>query len=155
MCLIGVEVEASAGKKLTRIFFSWMDCLLVCSMCDHSNHCQPRPHVTRGGKHTRDATLVNSLSAVTRTDCTRNLSRHFASAGGSSFIACRRTTVMRQPSAGTPRKPYSSISILLTSTSCPGSMRPELGLTQYLHHDISAEWGYERCGLCTALARWF
>jgi hypothetical protein len=38
-------------------------------------------------------TLVNSLSEVTTTDWTRNLSRHFASRGGSSFIACRRTAL--------------------------------------------------------------
>jgi hypothetical protein len=28
-------VEASAGRNWTRIFFSWMADLLVCSTCDH------------------------------------------------------------------------------------------------------------------------
>lgn len=36
--------------------------------------------------------LVNSLSAVTATDWTKNLSLHLASSGGSCFIACKRTT---------------------------------------------------------------
>jgi hypothetical protein len=35
--------------------------------------------------------FVNSLSAVTATDCTKNLSLHLASKGGSCFIAWRRT----------------------------------------------------------------
>lgn len=40
---------------------------------------------------TIDVTLENSKSPVIATDCTRNLSLHFASAGGSSFIACSKT----------------------------------------------------------------
>lgn len=40
---------------------------------------------------TTDAMLANSLSAVMGADWTRNLSLHFASSGGSDFIACRRT----------------------------------------------------------------
>ena len=33
---VGLEgVEASAGRNWTRIFFSWMEDLLVCSTCDH------------------------------------------------------------------------------------------------------------------------
>lgn len=74
------------------------------------------------------AILVNSLSAVTATDCTKNLSRHFASAGGSTFIACNKT-VARQ------HKPEYSIVLAhepVTSTSLPGSIRPEFGRTQYL-----------------------
>jgi hypothetical protein len=35
--------------------------------------------------------FVNSLSDVTATDWTRNLSLHFASKGGSTFMAWRRT----------------------------------------------------------------
>ena len=31
--------------------------------------------------------------------------------------------------------------VLWTSTSSPGSMRPELGRTQYLHDSVSAKWG--------------
>lgn len=42
-------------------------------------------------KHTIDVTFANSMSLVTATDWTRNLSLHLASAAGSSFIACRRT----------------------------------------------------------------
>lgn len=42
-------------------------------------------------KLTIEAMFVNSLSAVTATDCTRNLSLHLASRGGSCFIAWRRT----------------------------------------------------------------
>ncbi len=42
------------------------------------------------------ATLENSLSGVTATDWTRNLSRHLASSGGSSFIAWSRTTGSHQ-----------------------------------------------------------
>lgn len=40
---------------------------------------------------TMDWMLVNSLSAVTATDCTRNLSLHLISKGGSCFMAWRRT----------------------------------------------------------------
>jgi hypothetical protein len=83
---------------------------------------------------TREATFANSLSALTRTDCTRNLSRHLASGAGSSFIACRRTVVICQRAAGTPWGRAYKRDILCTSTSLPGSMRPLLGLTQYLEH---------------------
>ena len=77
-------------------------------MCDHykkqSGSCaRHRDQDSAAGERTRDPTLVNSLSAVTRTDCTRNLSRHFASGGGSSFIAWRRTTCTCQSAAETPR----------------------------------------------------
>lgn len=41
--------------------------------------------------------FVNSLSAVTATDWTKNLSLHFASKGGSCFIACRRTAGISAP----------------------------------------------------------
>lgn len=44
-----------------------------------------------GGVFTIEPVFVNSLSAVTATDWTKNLSLHFASKGGSCFIACRRT----------------------------------------------------------------
>jgi hypothetical protein len=40
--------------------------------------------------------FANSLSAVTATDWTRNLSRHLASKGGSCFIACKRTAMAHQ-----------------------------------------------------------
>lgn len=46
--------------------------------------------------HTIEATFENSLSAETATDWTRNLSRHLASSGGSSFIAWRRTVIGSQ-----------------------------------------------------------
>ena len=67
---VGVAVEPSAGKKSTRIFLSWMAHFDV-----FSTFCQIA------------VTLDISLSAVIATDCTRNLSRHLASGGGSSFIA--------------------------------------------------------------------
>jgi hypothetical protein len=34
LALAGVEASP-AGRKRTRIFFSWIDDLAVCSMCDH------------------------------------------------------------------------------------------------------------------------
>ena len=40
---------------------------------------------------TIDGTLPDSLSGVMAIDCTRNLSLHLASSGGSSFIAWSRT----------------------------------------------------------------
>lgn len=67
---VGVAIEPSAGKKSTRIFLSWMAHFDV-----FSTFCQMA------------VTLDISLSAVIATDCTRNLSRHLASGGGSSFIA--------------------------------------------------------------------
>jgi len=105
-----VVITSSAGRKLTRIFFSWIDDLDVCSMLDQT-----------------DGILLNSLSPGTATDWTRNLSRHFWSNGGSSFIACSKTC---------------------TSTSEPGSIRPEFGLTQYCFGAVvftlnatGSEWG--------------
>ena len=46
---------------------------------------------TRQHKHTMEAILEKSLSAVTTTDRTKNLSLHRVSRGGSSFIPWRRT----------------------------------------------------------------
>ena len=74
-----------------------------------------------------DATLGPSISDGMPTDCTRNLSRHLASGGGSSRMACSRTAMVSairaQAAAGT---------VPCTSTWLLGSMRPELGRTQYL-----------------------
>ena len=42
-------------------------------------------------RQTTDGMFELSFSPGTATDWTRNLSRHFASGGGSSFIACNRT----------------------------------------------------------------
>lgn len=90
---------------------------------------------------TKDPTLVNSLSAVISTDCTRNLSRHLASGGGSSFIAWSRTGRMCQFAAILHLFARSLACILWTSTSLPGSMRPLFGLTQYLEFPSQLLWG--------------
>ena len=53
----------------------------------------PLPLINSGGDQpllyrlTIDAMLAKFLTSLTATVCTRNLSRHFASSGGSSFIA--------------------------------------------------------------------
>lgn len=41
----GAPEVPSAGRKMTRIFFSWMVCLAVCSMWLHCNPISPRPRV--------------------------------------------------------------------------------------------------------------
>lgn len=82
----------------------------------------------QGQDRTSEPTLLNSLSAETPTVCTRNLSRHFASGAGSSFIAWSRTESYSQSC------PELEIVMVLpwTSTLPPASMRPEFGRTQYL-----------------------
>ena len=72
--------------------------------------------------------FVNSLSAVTATDWTKNLSLHFASGGGCSFIACKRTVYSQHSDIPA----YTKWSMPETSTSFPGSILPEFGRTQYL-----------------------
>lgn len=88
----GTDAEV-AGRKAHRIFCSWIAFL-------SSFSTMPQISVR----------LVVSLSGVMMVDCTRNLSRHLADDGGSSFMGCKRTW---------------------TSIFSPGSMRPELGRTQY------------------------
>lgn len=147
-------VSSIAGRKMTLIFFSWMDCFEVCSMCDHFEHVSQR-HMCCKGKHTRDATLVNSLSAVTSTDCTKNLSRHFASGGGSSFMACKRTGHTSACCRNPAGDGIEGFPVLCTSTSLPGSMRPELGLTQYLRAGYQQGGGDRGVRMRTASVPWF
>ena len=70
---LAAEPKPPAGRKFTRIFRSWMDDFAVFSTLDQIV-----------------ATFEASPFSI-RTDWTRNLSRHLASRGGSSFIAWSKT----------------------------------------------------------------
>jgi hypothetical protein len=75
----------------------------------------------RDGRLTISATLVASRSAVIAMLCTRNLSRHLKSAGGSLFIACRRTVAGRQQLWGRDGMERRALDFdLLASLDTPG-----------------------------------
>jgi len=80
------------GKSREFSSLGWLLCWSAqcasTAMCISNDH----KHAT-DGNHTNADTLLNSFSAVMETDWTKNLSRHFASGAGSSFIAWRRTVL--------------------------------------------------------------
>jgi hypothetical protein len=95
----GPDAPLSAGRKITRIFLSWIELFGADSHYNRSQYNSKKgpPPSTRGlgvrelRPRTISETLVNSLSASMGIAWTRNLSRHLASAGGSAFIAWRST----------------------------------------------------------------
>lgn len=78
----------SWDNQFTRILRSW-----TADLGDLSNYIKVRNYrfLQRPTEHTMEVTFENSKSPVTATVCTRNLSLHFESRGGSSFIAWSST----------------------------------------------------------------
>lgn len=86
--------SSSGASQVTRILRSWTADLVA-----FSNYMPVRqdPGDRKPNERTIELTLANSMSFVTATVWTRNLSLHLASGAGSSFMACNSTIPHYQP----------------------------------------------------------